>query len=604
MSESSKIRNIAIVAHVDHGKTTLVDGLLTQAGMLRPKDASGERVMDSNDQEKERGITILSKNTAIERDGLVLNIVDTPGHADFGSEVERVLRMVDAVLLLVDAAEGPMPQTRFVLKKSLELGHKVLVCINKIDRKDARPDEVLDEVFDLFAALEATDEQLEFPHLYAAARDGYAINELGDEPKNLDPLFEFFVKHCPAPPSNEDEPLQLQVATLAADKFMGRIAIGRIYRGRIKVGMQAVVCKPDGTREPFRVSKLMRFRGLDRIDATEAVGGDIVALAGAGSATVGDSICPAAHPEPLPAIPIDEPTLSMTFMTNTSPFAGQEGKYVTSRQIKSRLDRELIANVGLRIEQGNSPDEFRVAGRGTLHLSVLIETMRREGYELAISQPQVIVREIDGVKMEPMEDLVIDCEEVHSGTIIDKLNQRGCEMKDLRVDEEGRTRMNWIAPSRGLIGYRAEFLTDSRGSGTMVHTYSHYGPVKTRKRQRMNGALIVQDDSTTVGYSLDNLQDRGVLFWGAGIKVYKGQLLGLHSRDNDLVVNPSKGKKLTNVRASGTDESSRLTTPRTFTLEEALEFIEPDELVEVTPESIRLRKRVLEHHLRKRSKSA
>jgi len=599
MSAATNIRNIAIVAHVDHGKTTLVDGLLEQSGMLRSKD--GERVMDSNDQEKERGITILSKNTAIERDGLVLNIVDTPGHADFGSEVERVLRMVDAVLLLVDAAEGPMPQTRFVLKKSLELGHKVLVCINKIDRKDGRPDEVLDEVFDLFSSLEATDEQLDFPHLYAAARDGYAITELGDEPKNLDPLLDMIVEHVPAPADNSADALQLQVATLARDQFMGRIAIGRIYRGTIERGMQAVVCKPDGTREQFRVSKLMRFRGLDRVETDKAVGGDIVALAGAGSATVGDTICPAQSPEPMKAIPIDEPTLSMTFMINTSPFSGQEGKYVTSRQIRDRLEKELIANVGLRIAPGRTPDEFQVSGRGTLHLSVLIESMRREGYELAISQPQVILREDeDGKKLEPLEELVIDCEEEHSGTVIDKLNQRGCQLEDLRVDEEGRSRMRWVAPSRGLIGYRSEFLTDTRGSGTMVHTFSHYGPVKTRARRRSNGVIIVQDDCTTVGYALDNLQDRGTLFVGPGLKAYKGMIMGLHSRENDLVVNPAKGKKLTNVRASGSDDAIRLVAPKEFTLEEALEFIEPDELVEVTPESIRLRKREREHHKRKK----
>ena len=600
MSTAAKIRNIAIVAHVDHGKTTLVDGLLQQSGMLRARDA-GERVMDSNDQEKERGITILSKNTAIERDGLVLNIVDTPGHADFGSEVERVLRMVDAVLLLVDAAEGPMPQTRFVLKKSLELGHKVLVCINKIDRKDARADEVLDEVFDLFSSLEANDDQLDFPHIYAAARDGYAIRELQDTPKDLDPLLDMIVEHAPAPPDNRDQALQLQVATLARDPFMGRIAIGRIYRGTIERGMQAVVCKPDGSREAFRVSKLMRFRGLERVETERAVGGDIVALAGAGSATVGDTICPAAHPEPLASIPIDEPTLSMTFMINTSPFAGLEGKYVTSRQIRERLDRELIANVGLRVQPGLTPDEFQVSGRGTLHLSVLIESMRREGYELAISQPQVILRtDEQGHQLEPMEELVIDCEEEHSGTVIDKLNQRGCQLEDLRVDEEGRSRMRWVAPSRGLIGYRSDFLTDTRGSGTMVHTFSHYGPVKTRARRRSNGVIIVQDDCTTVGYALDNLQDRGVLFVGPGIKSYKGQIMGLHSRENDLVVNPAKGKKLTNVRASGSDDAIRLVPPRIFTLEEALEFIEPDELVEVTPESIRLRKREREHHKRKK----
>jgi GTP-binding protein len=578
----------------------MVDELLKQSGMLRAGGVAVERMMDSNDQERERGITILSKNTAILHGDMVLNIVDTPGHADFSSEVERVLRMVDAVRLLVDAAEGPMPQTRFVLRKSLELGHKVLVCINKIDRKDARVDEVLEEIFDLFVALEAKDHQLDFPHVYAAARDGYAIKNMEDERKDLEPLFDMIIEHVPAPDADVDAPLQLQVATLAFDQFMGRIAIGRIYRGRIQRGMQAVVCTPGRKGETFRVSKLMRFRGLDRIDTDSADAGDIVALAGAGGATVGDTLCPANQPDPLPTIAIDEPTMSMTFMTNTSPFAGSEGKYVTSRQIRERLDRELIANVGLRIEPGRTADSFIVNGRGTLHLSVLIESMRREGYELAISQPQVIMRQVGDQLHEPYEDLSVECAEEHSGSVIDKLNQRGCDLIDLKVDQEGMSRMRWIAPSRGLIGYRSEFLTDTRGTGTLVHRFSHYGPMKTRKRQRGNGVIICQDDCTTAGYGLFGLQERGDLYVHPVQKVYHGQIIGLHSRENDLVVNPAKGKKLTNVRASGTDDAIRLIPPRQFSLEEALEFIEPDELVEVTPVAIRLRKRVLDHNARKR----
>ncbi|TNF38009.1 MAG: translational GTPase TypA [Deltaproteobacteria bacterium] len=598
------IRNIAIIAHVDHGKTTLVDGLLKQSGTFRAGADVADRVMDSNDQERERGITITAKNTAVEWNGHRINIVDTPGHSDFGSEVERVLRMVDAVLLLVDAAEGPMPQTRFVLRKSLELGLKVLVCINKIDRKDARADEVLDEIFDLFTSLDAQDHQLDFPHIYAAARDGYAIRELGDEPKDLTPLFELILEHTPAPGGDATKPLQMQVATLAHSPFLGRIAIGRVYNGVIKRGMQAVVCRPDGYQERFRVSQLMTFKGLERIDCEQAEAGDIIALAGAGSATVGDTICPAAEPLPMGSIPIDEPTLNMQFMTNTSPFAGKEGKFVTSRQIKERLDRELLSNVGLKIEQGPAPEIFIVSGRGTLHLSVLIESMRREGFELAISQPQVILKEIDGVTCEPVEEVAIDCSADYQGLVIDKLNQRGGNMTDLSTALDGHSRMRWHVPSRGLIGYRSEFLTDTRGTGTLMHMFSHYAPVTTRKRTRANGAIIVQDDGETVAYALDNLQERGVLFLGAGQKVYMGQIMGLHSRENDIVVNPSKGKKLTNMRASGSDDAVRLTPPRVFGLEDALEFIEPDELVEVTPESIRLRKRHLDHNARKRAEKS
>jgi GTP-binding protein len=595
------IRNIAIVAHVDHGKTTLVDGLLRQSGTLDDRGAQGTCVMDSSDQERERGITILSKNTAVVYKGHTINIVDTPGHADFSSEVERVLRMVDAVMLLVDAAEGPMPQTRFVLRKSLDLGLKVLVCINKIDRKDARPDHVLGEIFDLFAALGASDDQLDFPHIYAAARDGIAVAELGDEAVDLEPLFDLILDHCPAPQSNIEAPLQLQVATLSHSPFLGRIGIGRIYEGTIKRGMQAVVLKPGGGRETFRVTKLMSFRGLERVDIDEAYAGDIVALAGAGDATVGDTICAVGSEEALPSIPIEEPTMSMMFQVNTSPFAGTEGKYVTSRQILERLDRELLANVGLRVEQGATPEQFLVSGRGILHLSVLMESMRREGYELAVGQPQVILREIDGVRCEPFKEVSVLCAEAFTGVVIEKLNGRGGEMTEFKVETDGHARLSYTIPSRGLIGYRSEFLTDTRGTGTLVSIFSHYAPVLTRRSARSNGVIIVQDNCTTVGYGLANLQLRGELFLGPGQKTYRGQIIGLHSRENDLVVNPSKAKKLTNVRASGTDDAIKLTPPRIFTLEEALEFIAEDELVEVTPESIRIRKREREHHLRKRA---
>ncbi len=594
------IRNIAIVAHVDHGKTTLVDGLLAQAGAFREGAVVAERVMDSNDQERERGITILSKNTSVEWHGTRINIIDTPGHADFGSEVERVLKMVDAVLLVVDAAEGPMPQTRYVLQKSLQLGLRALLCLNKVDREESRADTVLSEVFDLFVALDATDEQLEFPHIYASARDGWAIREPGDERKDLTPLFQMLVDEIPAPDRDHEAPLQLQVATLDYSEFVGRICIGRIERGTIRRGDNVVVCKVDGGRESFRVTSLMRFEGLERVDADEVGAGGIVALSGAGSATVGDTICPVDAPDPLPPLTIDEPTLSMTFFANKSPFAGREGRFVTSRQIKERLDRESIANVGLRIEEGVERESFRVSGRGTLHLSVLIESMRREGYELGVGRPSVILREVDGETHEPFEEVALNCAEEHSGTVIQKLNQRGCELTEMHKDPDGQTRMRWVAPSRGLIGYRSEFVTDTRGTGTLVHVFSHYGPTKSKPRSRKNGVLISQDEGVTSGFSIWNLQERGQMFVGPGEPTYAGQLVGLHSRDNDLVVNPHKGKKLTNVRAAGSDDNITLVPPRIFSLEEALEFIANDELVEVTPTSVRVRKLHLDHNVRKR----
>ncbi|MCE9635471.1 MAG: translational GTPase TypA [Planctomycetes bacterium] len=595
-----QIRNIAIVAHVDHGKTTLVDGLLRQSGTFRDNQVVAERVMDSNDQERERGITILAKNTAVDWRGTRINIVDTPGHSDFGSEVERVLNMVDAVLLLVDAAEGPMPQTRFVLGKALALGKKALVCINKIDRKDARAHEVLNEVFDLFVALEATSEQLDFPHCYAVAREGWAVREMEHTSKDLSPLFDMIVEHTPAPAVDVDAPLQFQVSTLGYSAFLGRICIGRIQHGTIRRNMNAVVCKLDGTREPFKVTKLQTFHGLERVDCESAQAGDIVALSGAGSATVGDTICAVELPVALPGIAVDEPTLSMTFLPNSSPFAGKEGKFVTSRQIRERLEREAIANVGLRIEPGPGRESFIVSGRGTLHLSVLIESMRREGYELGVSQPQVIEKTIDGVVNEPFEQVVILCPETSTGVVIQKLSQRGGELLSLKVDEQKQARLEWTIPSRGLIGYRSEFLTDTRGTGTIYHQFSHFGPEQEKRRRRQNGVLIVLEDGETVAFSLNTLQERGQLFWPAGRKVYAGMICGLHSRDNDLVVNPCKGKKLTNIRAAGSDDNVILTPPRDFTLEEALEFIEADELVEVTPQTIRIRKRTLNHDERRR----
>ncbi len=594
------IRNVAIVAHVDHGKTTLVDVLLQQAGAFREGAQLTDRVTDSNDQERERGITILSKNTSVTWGGFRINVIDTPGHSDFGSEVERVLRMVDGVLLIVDAAEGPMPQTRYVLSKALELGHKAIVVINKVDRAPERSDDALSEVFDLFVNLEATDAQLDFPHIYASARDGWAMHELDDERKDLTPLFEAIVEHVPPPPSDVDAPLQLQVATLDYSEFLGRIAIGRIRRGSISRGMQAVICKTDGEREQFKVTKLMSFDGLERVDVESAQAGDIVALAGAGTATVGDTLCPVDCPEPLETLHIDEPTLAMTFSANTSPFAGREGKYVTSRQIGERLEREALANVGLRIGPGPTRETFNVAGRGTLHLSVLIETMRREGYELSVSRPRVIRRERDGKMEEPYEEVVADCHEQHSGSVIQKLNQRGGQLDELLTAPDGQTRMRWTVPSRGLIGYRSEFVTDTRGTGTLVHLFSHYGPAKPRRKPRKNGVLVSQDDGACAGYTLFTLQERGVLLVAPGEKTYHGQIVGINNRDNDLVVNPHRGKKLTNVRAAGSDENIVLTPPRVMSLEEALEFIGDDELVEVTPQSIRVRKRILDHSLRKR----
>ncbi len=604
MKSSELLRNIAIIAHVDHGKTTLVDGLLRQSGTFRDNQQIPERVMDRDAQERERGITILAKNTAIRWGEYRINIVDTPGHADFGGEVERILRLVDSTLLLVDAAEGPMPQTRFVLRKSLELGHRPIVVINKIDRSDARPDEVLNEVFDLFVSLDATDAQLDFPVAYASSREGYAMRDLADPRDNLRPLVDLIVQHTPAPPDNAAEPLQLQVATLDYDEFLGRIAIGRVYRGCVERGQRAVLVKRDGSVQPFRVTKLMGFLGLERIDLRRASTGDILALAGVEDVTVGETICAEDAIEPRPMIPVDEPTVSMFFMVNTSPFGGQEGRFVTSRHLRNRLLRQAEHDVSLRVEETEHPDILKVSGRGTLHLSVLIENMRREGYELAVSQPRVITKTIQGVLCEPYEEVVIECDGQYQGSVIDKLNQRGGELQDLLNTGRGTVRIRSIVPSRGLIGYRSEFLTDTHGTGVVYAVFDHFGPHRGAMRRRPNGVLIAQDRGETVVYGLHGLQERGYLCCGAGESVYGGQIVGVHSKPNDIVVNPCRKKQLTNMRAAGSDEALHLVPPRRFSLEAGLEFLEDDELLEVTPKSLRLRKRVLDHIERKRASRA
>ena len=592
-------RSIAIVAHVDHGKTSLLDQMLRQSGTLQERGEVQERVMDSNPQERERGITILSKCTAISWNGTKVQIVDTPGHQDFGGEVERIMRMVDSVLLLVDAVEGPMPQTRYVLRKALERGYRPIVVINKMDRPEIRPDWVHDQVFDLFDALGATDEQLDFPVVYAAGRDGWAslTEEKGED---LAPLFETILNHVPEPKYDADAPLQLQVSTLDYSNFLGRIAIGRITAGRIRKNQSALVSRRSGKMDTCRIARLMGFMGLERVDTEQAVAGDIVCLSGVAGVTVGETICDPDNPNPMELIPIDEPTISMVLGANTSPFAGQEGDYVTSRQVLERLERELEHNVGLRVEETERADQWRVSGRGTLHLSVLVETMRREGYELMVGQPQVVMR--DGE--EPYEEVTVTVPDASSGVVIEKLTSRSGVLMRHEVDENGTASLEFEIPSRGLIGYRSEFLTDTRGEGIMYQAFSRYAPKAGAIRRRENGALIVQDPGATVTYGLFNLQDRGRLITGAGEKVYAGQVIGLHSRSNDLIVNPSKRKQLTNMRASGSDDSMRLTPHWVPSLEEAIELIEEDEMVEVTPKNIRIRKRLLDHNDRRKDEKA
>ncbi len=599
---TENLRNIAIIAHVDHGKTTLVDKLLTQSGTLQSRTDLGERILDSNDLEKERGITILSKNTAIRWGDYRINVVDTPGHADFGGEVERVLSMVDSVLLLVDAVEGPMPQTRFVTQKALARGLRPIVVINKIDRPGARPDWVLDQTFDLFDRLGATDEQLDFPVIYASGLAGYAGTEPEVREGDMTPLFETIVEHVPAPQVDVDGPFQLQVSSLDYNSYVGVIGIGRITRGRVTPNTAVTLIDRDGNTRNGRMLQILGFLGLERVEVAEATAGDIIAFTGIDGLNISDTLCDPAHPEALPPLSVDEPTVSMTFQVNNSPFAGREGKFVTSRQIKERLEQELIHNVALRVEQLDDPDKFRVSGRGELHLSVLIETMRREGYELGVSRPEVIVREIDGELQEPYEQLTVDVEEQHQGAVMEKLGERGAELKDMVPDGKGRVRMDFIIPARGLIGFRTEFLTATQGSGLLYNVFDHYGPVKPGDYgQRNNGVLIANGNGKALAYALFNLQERGRLFIGHGEEVYEGMIIGIHSRANDLVVNPLKAKQLTNVRAAGSDENLLLTPPIRMSLEQALEFIDDDELVEVTPENIRIRKKLLKEHERKRA---
>ena len=595
-----QIRNIAIIAHVDHGKTTLVDQLLRQSGTFRANQQIDERVMDSNDLEKERGITILAKNTAIDYEGYHINIVDTPGHADFGGEVERVLGMVDCVVLLVDAQEGPMPQTRFVTKKALALGLKPIVVINKIDKPSARPSWVIDQTFELFDNLGATDEQLDFPIVYASGLSGFAKLEETDESNDMRPLFDTILKHTPAPSGSADETLQLQISQLDYDNYTGRLGIGRILNGRIKPGQVVAVMNHDQQIAQGRINQLLGFKGLERVPLEEAEAGDIVIISGIEDIGIGVTITDKDNPKGLPMLSVDEPTLTMDFMVNTSPLAGTEGKFVTSRQIRDRLQKELLTDVALRVEDTADADVFRVSGRGELHLTILLENMRREGFELAVGKPRVVYRDIDGQKCEPYENLTVDVPDENQGAVMEELGRRRGELTNMESDGNGRTRLEYHIPARGLIGFQGEFMTLTRGVGLMSHVFDDYAPVKPDMPGRHNGVLISQEQGEAVAYALWNLEDRGRMFVSPNDKIYEGMIIGIHSRDNDLVVNPLKGKKLTNIRASGTDEAVRLTTPIKLTLEGAVEFIDDDELVEITPQSIRLRKRYLSELERRR----
>ena len=595
------IRNIAIIAHVDHGKTTLVDKLLSQSGTLERRDEGVERVMDSNDQERERGITILAKNTAVKWGDYHINIVDTPGHADFGGEVERVLSMVDCVLLLVDAVDGPMPQTRFVTQKAFDKGLNPIVVINKVDRPGARPDWVMDQVFDLFDRLGATDEQLDFPVMFASALNGIAGLDYEDMAEDMTPLLEMIVDRVKPPEVNLEGGLQMQISALDYDSYVGVIGVGRITRGTLKPNQQVVVKSADGGERKGKVLNVKGYMGLDRIDTDLASAGDIVCINGIEGLSISDTLCDPENIEALPPLSVDEPTVSMTFLVNNSPFAGKEGKYVTSRNLKERLDQELIHNVALRVEQGETPDKFKVSGRGELHLSVLIENMRREGYEMGVSRPEVVKKEVDGKIHEPYENVVIDVESEHQGSIMEEIGLRKGELINMEPDGKGRIKLEFIVPARGLIGFRGLFLTLTSGSGIMTSVFDHYGEVKEGEvGKRQSGVLVSMVNGKTAAFALFNLQSRGRLFLGHAVEVYEGQIVGIHSRDNDLTVNPIKGKQLTNVRASGTDEALTLSPPITHTLEQALEFIEDDELVEVTPESIRLRKKLLKESDRRR----
>ncbi|UOD27523.1 translational GTPase TypA [Massilia violaceinigra] len=606
MSNSKRaIRNIAIIAHVDHGKTTLVDKLLRQSGTFRENQAVETRVMDSNDLEKERGITILSKNCAVEYNGTHINIVDTPGHADFGGEVERVLSMVDSVLLLVDAQEGPMPQTRFVTRKALALGLKPIVVVNKIDRPGARAEWAINQTFELFDKLGATDEQLDFPVVFASALNGYASLDAEVREGDMTPLFEAILKHVPVRDDNPDGPLQMQVTSLDYSSYVGKIGIGRISRGRIKSGQDVIVLNgPDSTPIKGRINQVLNFKGLERVLVDEAVAGDIVLINGIDEIGIGSTICQPDTPDALEMLTVDEPTLTMNFMVNNSPLAGREGKFVTSRQLRDRLDRELKANVALRVAPTDDDTIFEVSGRGELHLTILIENMRREGFELAVSRPRVVFKMVDGVRHEPFEQLSVDVEEANQGGVMEELGRRRGDLQNMESDGKGRVRLEYKIPARGLIGFQGEFMTLTRGTGLMSHVFDEYAPVDNSKGEmagRRNGVLISQDDGAAVAYAIWKLQDRGRMFVVHNDPVYEGMIIGIHSRDNDLVVNPIKGKQLTNVRSSGTDEAVRLVPPIQMSLEYAVEFIADDELVEITPKSIRLRKRYLKEHERKKA---
>lgn len=595
-------RNIAIIAHVDHGKTTLVDQLLRQSGTLDTRAAVPERVMDSNDIERERGITILAKNTAIKWRDYRINIVDTPGHADFGGEVERVLSMVDSVLLLVDAVDGPMPQTRFVTQKAFAMGFTPIVVINKIDRPGARPDWVVNQTFDLFDKLGATDEQLDFPIVYASALRGYAGLETDVSSGDMEPLFEAIVKHVAPPKVNLDGPFQMQVSSLDYNSYVGVMGIGRITRGKIKTNSPVKIVDRDGKVRSGRILQIFGFYGLQRVETPTAEAGDIIVFNGVEDLKISDTLCDPENIEALPPLTVDEPTVSMNFLVNTSPFSGRDGKFLTSRQISERLQKELLHNVALRVEQTDDPDKFKVSGRGELHLAILIENMRREGYELAVSRPEVIMQNIDGEIKEPYEQLTVDVEEQHQGAVMQKLGDRRGKLTDMQLDGRGRVRLDFIIPSRGLIGFQTEFMSATSGSGLIFHVFDHYGPkIEGRLGERINGVLISKEQGKALAYALFNLQERGRLFIGHGDEVYEGMIIGIHSRDNDLVVNPLKAKQLTNVRAAGSDENLILTPPIRMTLEQALEFIGDDELVEVTPKFIRVRKKLLQENARKRA---
>ncbi|EJB34301.1 translational GTPase TypA [Helicobacter pylori] len=596
------IRNIAVIAHVDHGKTTLVDGLLSQSGTFSEREKVDERVMDSNDLERERGITILSKNTAIYYKDTKINIIDTPGHADFGGEVERVLKMVDGVLLLVDAQEGVMPQTKFVVKKALSFGICPIVVVNKIDKLAAEPDRVVDEVFDLFVAMGASDKQLDFPVVYAAARDGYAMKSLDDEKKNLEPLFETILEHVPSPSGSVDEPLQMQIFTLDYDNYVGKIGIARVFNGSVKKNESVLLMKSDGSKENGRITKLIGFLGLARTEIENAYAGDIVAIAGFNAMDVGDSVVDPTNPMPLDPMHLEEPTMSVYFAVNDSPLAGLEGKHVTANKLKDRLLKEMQTNIAMKCEEMGE-GKFKVSGRGELQITILAENLRREGFEFSISRPEVIIKEENGVKCEPFEHLVIDTPQDFSGAIIERLGKRKAEMKAMNPMSDGYTRLEFEIPARGLIGYRSEFLTDTKGEGVMNHSFLEFRPFSGSVESRKNGALISMENGEATAFSLFNIQERGTLFINPQTKVYVGMVIGEHSRDNDLDVNPIKSKHLTNMRASGSDDAIKLTPPRTMVLERALEWIEEDEILEVTPLNLRIRKKILDPNMRKRAKN-